>query len=190
MQIPLEVTFRNVDHSEAVEARVRHLAAKLERYCDRITSCRVVVEQLHRHHQHGNHYHVRIDLTVPDQELVVAREPAAHHSHVDVFVALRDAFDAMRRQLQAYQARQQGVVKMHVAPPVGHVVELRPEADFGRLEAPDGHLVWFHRNSVKDGTFDDLTTGDEVRYSEETGERGPQASAVRPTGRRNMTGER
>ena len=188
MQIPVEITFRNVDHSEAVEARVRALAKKLERHCDRIMRCRVMVEQLHRHHQQGNHYHVRIDLTVPDQELVVAREPAAHHSHVDVYVALRDAFDAMRRQLQDYRARQRGAVKNHAGQPVGHIVEIHPTEDFGRLEAPGGHLVWFHRNSVKEGTFDELTTGDEVRYSEETGEQGPQAIAIRPTGRRNLSG--
>jgi len=184
VQIPLEITFRHVDHSVALEARVRTLANKLERYCDHITRCRVVVEQLHRHHQHGNHYHVRIDVTVPTQELVANREPAGNHAHVDVYVALRDAFDAMRRQLQDYRQRQRGEVKTHATLPDGHVAELYPKKDFGRITTVDGRLIYFHRNSVIEGDFDALTTGDEVEFSEELGDEGPQASAVRITGRR------
>jgi ribosome-associated translation inhibitor RaiA/cold shock CspA family protein len=170
----------------AVDARIRTLAAKLERYCDQITRCRVTVEQTHKHHQHGNHYRVRVDVTVPDQALVAAREPSEHHAHVDVYVALRDAFDAMRRQLQDYRRRQRGEVKIHQQAPSGYIAELFPAKDFGRIATDTGRLLYFHRNSLANGAFDQLTTGDEVRFHEEQGDEGPQASAVHLTGKRHV----
>jgi ribosomal subunit interface protein len=105
MQLPLQITFRNLDRSEAIEAGIREHAEKLERYCDRITGCRVVVAAPHKHHQQGNHYHVRIDVTAPGAELVANREPNEHHAYTDVYVAIRDAFDAIRRQLEDYERR-------------------------------------------------------------------------------------
>jgi len=81
MQLPLQITFRNLDRSEAIEASISEHAAKLEKYCDQIMGCRVVIEAPHKHHQHGNHYHVRIDVTAPDAELVANREPDEHHAY-------------------------------------------------------------------------------------------------------------
>jgi ribosomal subunit interface protein len=105
MQLPLQITFRNLDRSEAIETSIREHAEKLEKYCDRITGCRVIVDAPHKHHQQGNHYHVRIDVTAPDAEFVASREPDEHHAHTDAYVAIRDAFDAMRRQLEDYERR-------------------------------------------------------------------------------------
>jgi ribosomal subunit interface protein len=99
MQIPLQVSFRNMDPSPAIETDIREKAAKLEELYDRITSTRVVVETPHRRHHHGTLFHVRIDVRIPGKEIVVSREPAAHHENEDVYVAIRDAFDAVRRQL-------------------------------------------------------------------------------------------
>jgi ribosome-associated translation inhibitor RaiA len=76
-------------------------------------SCRVVIELHHRHHHQGNLYHVRVDLKVPDAEIVASREPAEHHAHEDVYVAIRDAFNAVRRRLEDYIRRRRGVVKAH-----------------------------------------------------------------------------
>ena len=106
METPLQVTFRNIGLSEAIEAKVRERAAKLEHHFDRIVGCRVVVEELHHHHRKGNHFQVRVDVTVPGAELVATREPDAHHAHTDIYAAIRDAFDAMDRQLVEH-ARQQ-----------------------------------------------------------------------------------
>jgi ribosomal subunit interface protein len=106
MQIPLEIAFKNMDRSEAVEVRIRDKAEKkLERYAGRITSCRVVVEAPHRHHTHGNCYDVRIDIHVPGEELVVTREGSKDPAHTDVYVAVRDAFDAAVRQLDDHARR-------------------------------------------------------------------------------------
>jgi len=115
-QLPLQVTFRNLDHSDAVEARIREKVEKLGSFHGGIMSCRVSVEMLHRHHQQGNHFHVRIDLKVPGHELVAGREPDENHAYTDVYVAIRDAFDAMKRQLEDLAHHQQGKVKTHELP--------------------------------------------------------------------------
>ena len=106
METPVQVTFRNIGPSEAVEARIRERAEKLEHHFDRIVGCRVVVEELHHHHRKGNHFQVRVNVTVPGAELAATREPDAHHSHTDIYVAIRDAFDAMDRQLIEHARRQ------------------------------------------------------------------------------------
>ncbi len=115
MQIPLQITFHGVDHSDAVETRIREKVAKLEALYDRITSCRVVVEQHHKNtsnlHHKGEPFHITINVTVPGQELVVARDPKDAHVNEDIGVALRDAFAAMERQVKDFAAKQRGDVK-------------------------------------------------------------------------------
>ena len=105
MQIPVQVAFRDIDPSPAIEARIREHVAKLEDFHPRITGCRVMVEAHHRRHRKGKLYHVRIDLTVPGTELVVSRDSQENHAHEDVYVAIRDAFDATRRRLQDHVHR-------------------------------------------------------------------------------------
>jgi ribosomal subunit interface protein len=181
MQLPLQVTLRDISPSEAIEAYIRERAAKLEQFYDRIISCRVVVEAPVRHHRKGGPYKVRIDLTVPGDELVVDRQVDE-----DLYVAIRDAFHAARRKLEDYARRQRGAVKVHEASPHARVAKLFPEEGYGFLETPDGREVYFHRNSVKDSGFDSLEIGTEVRFAEESGEQGPQASAVIIVGKRHV----
>ena len=99
MDLPLQITWRGLSSSEAVEADIRDKASKLETFYDHIVSLRVVVERPHQHHQQGNLFHVSLDIKVPGKEIVVGRGPAAHQAHEDAYVAIRDAFDAARRQL-------------------------------------------------------------------------------------------
>jgi ribosomal subunit interface protein len=113
MQIPLEIVFHNVERSPAVEAAVRERAAKLEQFVPNLTSCRVTIEAPHKHHQQGNLYTVRVDLHYPGGEAVATRSPSADHSHEDVYVALRDAFKAARRQVQDRVRVRRGDVKHH-----------------------------------------------------------------------------
>jgi ribosome-associated translation inhibitor RaiA len=116
VKIPLQITYRGFSSSDALSHVIKEEADKLEEFHDRVTGCRVVVEQPHRHHRKGKHFHVRIDLTVPGQELVVGRDPAEADRHEDPFVAVTEAFDAMRRMLQDYAAKRRDV-KMHGAEP-------------------------------------------------------------------------
>jgi ribosomal subunit interface protein len=188
MQIPLQVTFRDLDGSPAIEQKVREQAAKLDRYCDHITSCRVVIAAPHHHHHKGNLYQVRIDLTAPNTELAVSRESAQHQAHEDVYVVIRDAFDAMRRQLEDYVRKQRGTTKHHEVPPHGRIRELVPAESFGVIETADGREIRFSRNSVVDSEFDQLAIGDEVRFVETEGEEAPSASTVRVVGKHHLVG--
>ena len=108
MRIPLQVTARNLEMTDAIEAAVRKRAEKLEHFSDCITSCRVVVECPHRHHNKGLLYNIHIDLTLPGKELAITREPAE-----DMYLAIRDAFDVATRQVQTYMQKRNGQVKNH-----------------------------------------------------------------------------
>lgn len=116
MQLPVQIAFRGMEPSGAIEASVREKVAKLDRFSDHITSCRVMIEAPHRRHRQGKLFHVRLDLTLPGGKLVVSREPEKHHAHEDVYVAVRDAFDAAARQIEDHVRRQRGDVKAHVGP--------------------------------------------------------------------------
>ena len=113
MQLPLQIVFRNIPPSEAVEAKVRERAEKLAKITDNILTCRVTVEAPHKHHHIGLTYQVRIELAVPGNEIVVSRDPGLNHAHEDVYVAVRDAFNAVRRQLEDYVRQMQGKDKQH-----------------------------------------------------------------------------
>jgi len=99
MQPNLQITFRDLPKSEAIEANIREKAEKLGSFYDRINRCSVMIESPHRHHHKGKHYHVRIDISLPGHELVVNRDPGNLTTHEDAYVAVRDAFNAARRQL-------------------------------------------------------------------------------------------
>ncbi len=180
MQIPLQITFRGIPKSEAVEARIREKVSKLERFHSHIMSCRVAVESEHQHHHQGNQYHIRIDITTPRKELVTSREHHDNKTHEDVYVAIRDAFDAATRQLEDYARVQRGAVKTHDLQSTGTVVRLLPNKNHGFIEAADGREIYFHRNSVVGEGFDSLAVGDEIRYVEEEDDLGPQASIIYP----------
>jgi len=113
MQIPLQISFRNMDPSPAVEERIRKKAVKLERFHDRIIGCTVVVEAPHRHHHKGKLYKVRIDIGMPGKDVHVNQEGPKNQAHEDVNVAIRDAFDAAVRQLEDHARKLRGDVKSH-----------------------------------------------------------------------------
>jgi cold shock CspA family protein len=206
MKLPLQVTFRNTDPLEGVEACIRSQVAKLEIYYDRVMSCRVIVEVPHRHHHEGNQYHIRIDLTVPGGEVVVKKDASLHAteqqidrekptkceeihtSHKLVNVAIREAFEAARRRLQDYARRQRGDVKVEEPTAHARVSRLFRKKGYGFLETPDGREIYFHRNSVLDGHFRCLEIGTRVMFAEEQGEKGLQASSVRYAARHHGRG--
>lgn len=179
MQIPLQITFRGIPHSDAVEARIREKVAKLDKFHSHIMSCRVAVESEHQHRHQGNQYHIRIDITTPRKELVISREHHDKQAHEDIYVAIRDAFKAATRQLEDYARVQRGEVKTHNLQNIGTVVRLLPEKNHGFIETADGREIYFHRNSVVGG-FDLLAVGSTVRFVEEEDDLGPQASIVYP----------
>lgn len=173
MQIPMQITIRDMPRSEALEAHIREKVQKLEAQFVRVISCRVVVEMPHRHQQQGKQFNVRIDLGVPGSEIVVNRD---HHE--DVYVALRDAFDAAKRQLEDYSRRLQRETKAHVPEYMGRVARISQTEGFGFITGADGTERYFHRDNVINPSFDRLKEGDEVKFVEEMGAEGPQAKRI------------
>jgi ribosomal subunit interface protein len=113
MKIPLQITFRHMEPSSALETRIRELASRLERFSAHITSCHVVVEPPAHHQRQGFLYDFRIAITLPDGEIAIRHAHPADHAHEDPYVALRDAFLAARRQLEDYERKRRGDVKTH-----------------------------------------------------------------------------
>lgn len=173
MELPIQIATRNISLAPLEEEAIRREAMKLENFADRITSCRVLVETPHRRGNEGVQYLVRIDLTLPGGELVVRRQPQEQ-----LRSALQDAFDVAKRQVRDFIGRRRGVVKKHLPPDRARVLTLFPWEGYGFLEDHRGREIYFHRNSVLNGAFDRLTEGAEVRFVEEEGEEGPQASTV------------
>jgi cold shock CspA family protein len=201
MLIPAQVTFRGLAHSGPIEADIVERVAWLEKFYDGIVSCRVLIEVPYRHRRDGRHFHVTIELTVPNGEpVIVSHEPSLHGSLKDVAaaehtkesetesahrharVAVHEAFDLARRQLQDFARRQRGTIKTHEVPAHGLVTGIWSEEGYGFIEAT-GQQIYFNRASVLDASFDELAAGTPVAFTEEKGEKGRQASTVRMLGK-------
>jgi ribosomal subunit interface protein len=173
MEIPLQITNRNFKLSDALESDIRKRVEKLDKIYNRITRCKVVVESPHHQSHQGKRYNVQIIITVPGAELVVKRNP-----HEDLYVAIRDSFNAARRQLEDYSRRQRGDIKQHGEAPVAVISTLFTYKGYGFITTADNQDIYFHKNSVLNSDFNALEVGMKVRYSVGTGEKGPQASTV------------
>ena len=181
----LNVVFRHMDPSPAVEARIRTHVERLEHIHGRITTGHVVIEAPHRRNRQGRLFSVRLRLSTPGREVVVSHEGRLNHAHEDLHVALRDAFDAASRQLDGHAEKLRGEVKAAAAPLLtGKVSRLFP--DHGFVVTDDGLEVYFHANSVVGNRFARLAEGDAVRMAVAEGEsaNGPQATTVLPRRRR------
>ncbi len=204
MKSELQITFRNMKPSKEIEKWIRAHAAKLDKLYGRVMGCRVSVEVPHHHHRRGRLYHIRIDLAVPQGEIVVKREPSLRararqlgereikkHAevkiqHKDFRRAINDAFKAAGRRLQDYARRQRGDIKSQALLPEARVSKILPDEGYGFLIADDGREIYFHKNSVLGRAFPRLKVGTTVRFVEEPGEKGPQASTVRVVPRQRI----
>jgi len=157
--MPLQITVRDLPPSEALEARIREKAAKLE--------------ELRKHHQQGRHFQVSVDVRVPGKEIIANRA-----RHEDVYVALRDAFDAAKRQVEDAARVRRGDVKAHEVPQIGKIVRLFTEDRCGFIAAADGRELYFSATNVVHPPFEQLAVGDEVQFIEEFAAEGPQAKRV------------
>lgn len=189
MEKPVKIAYHRLSPSDAVSDLVRQKVARLERYFDRITGCSVTLEVPGHRHRHGKHFRVRIELAVPGERLVVGRDPAQTKTHEDLVAAINAAFQEARRQLEDHARRADHRVRAHprAGPSRGKVLRLFREDGYGFLETADGREVYFHERSVLRGGFKRMRVGTPVRFAEEPGEKGPQAStvAVRRVARRS-----
>ena len=111
-----QITFRNLDSSPSVKDLILERIADLEQVFEEIVSCKVAVEGVGNRHRHGSLFHVGVHLSVPGREIIVSRDHEKNHAHEDIRVAVRDAFDAARRQLEDYVHRLKGQIKIHRGP--------------------------------------------------------------------------
>ncbi len=174
MQSTLKITSKDFTISEDLENEIRDKVAKLERFSSYLIDCEVAIEAPVGHHKKGGPYTVRIDMQVKGKELVVS-----NRSNVDLQAAVRDAFDAARRQLEDHSRQMQHKIKSHESTSFARVARLFPEQGYGFIATPEGRELYFHRNSVLEPGYDRLEVGTEVRFDEEMGEQGPQATTVK-----------
>ncbi len=186
MQTPPEIAFHHFEPSDALRAEVAKQVARLEKFSDRITSCRLTVSKGARRQQ-GDLFEVALRVAMPGhKEVVVDRSHGDAPEHEHAAAALRDAFDAAIRQIEDAMRNLRGEVKQHAEPAHGKVKRFLAGEDCGFIETRDGREIYFHRNSVVEGDFDRLEIGSEVRFVEEIGEKGAQASTVRVIGKHHI----
>ncbi len=186
MRVPVEISYHNIDKSQAADEAIRAHVADLEGIYDRITSCRVRVDQRAHSESRSIPPVVRIELGIPGRKnIVVAHEPEhllRKYQSPDLYNAINEAFRIAERRLHDLKEtrKSNGRVQSEGGEErfLGQVAEIHPLQDYGYLLNKDGALLYFHRNSVLAGNFDYLVRGDEAFYVEEMGDTGPLAKKV------------
>lgn len=187
MQVPVEIAFHNIEKSEWAEGEIRARVAKLEKIYDRITTCRVRVDQRANSSTRSIPPVVRVEISVPGyKDIVVSHEPdhlQLKYQSPDLHNAINEAFRIAEDRLSEFKKwrEDRGRVAQHESENqfLGQVADIDPDGEFGFLMTKEGGLLYFHRNSVIVGEFDKLRRGDEVHYVEDMGDTGPIASKVR-----------
>jgi cold shock CspA family protein/ribosome-associated translation inhibitor RaiA len=173
MDIPLKIMVQDIEHSAAVDSLIRKKVEHLSHYFPHIVGCRVAVDLPQKHTHQGKLYNVRIEITVPGKEIVVVRD-----EDQDVNVALRDAFDAARRQLEDWARKERGATKLHEPLFYGTIVRYFSEEGFGFIESEEGREVYFNRDNCVHPAFEELDIGRQVQFLVVEGSEGPQAKRV------------
>lgn len=171
--LPVQITIRDISNSQALETLIRHRVEKLNHFYNRISSCRVVVELPQKHKHQGKLFNVRIDITVPGREFVVTRK-----NNQDVYIAIRDAFDAIERRLEEHSRKRHGRVKTHENVMHGHVARILSEEGYGFIRGVDGNEYYFSITNVSYPHFNQLAIGDAVEYIAQPLNDGLQAHRV------------
>jgi len=185
MNVPIELSFDISMPKEPYKNLVLERAAKLDKICDYLSSCRVAIEERQKHMESGNPFRVRIKLTVPaGHELVARSEPGEGNMHDDLSVVINRTFDAVERRLKKLMEKQRGEVKRHPAQEtVGIVTKVFTERGYGFLKNDMDEEIYFHENSVLNGEFDRIHEGTVVRFVARMGEEGLQASTIQVMGK-------
>jgi ribosomal subunit interface protein len=183
MKVPPEITYRDVDKTEAIETLVQQKIAKLEQVCDHISSCHIVLEKINDRPRNSSPYRVRLDITVPPGHEIVAENTASgKHQYLEIDSLIRDAFETAWRQLRELSRQQREFARAKTndgaQDTTALVTKLFPEQGYGFLKTLGGEDVYFHRNSVVHGDFGRLEVGTGVRFEATDGDQGLQATTV------------
>lgn len=180
MDVPLEISYRDVEKTEYLENLIRQKAAKLEQVSERVSSVRVALEQDHKSRAVNVPYHVRLDVNVaPGHEFVIKRDSDDGQQYKDLPALVREAFEAAWIKLRKIKEKQKGKIKNHPQQEVNALVDkLFPEEDYGFLRTLDGRDVYFHRNALVNRELEELRPGLGVNFNVEQGDKGLQATSV------------
>lgn len=157
--LPVQITFKDIPVSSALETHIRKKAEKLSQFCHRINSCRVVIDMAQKNKHQGKLFHVRIDVKVPRKEFAVTKK-----YDQDVYVVIRDAFAAIERQLEEHSRKINGQVKRHDGVMHGHIKRLISDEGYGFIQGIDGNEYYFSLTNVSYPSFKKLMIGDAVEY--------------------------
>lgn len=181
MQTESQISFKDIDPSPAVEARIREKIEELEKFHPRIIACHVVVAAPHKSGHKGRTYDIRIRLDIPGAELVVSRDTGADHSHEDIYVAIRDSFNEARRRLEDQVRLASGHrSKPHPETEHGFVDRLFIDEGYGFIRTADDEDIYFQSDSLTNSSWDSLNVDDAVRFKRQIGEKGAFAVHVTP----------
>lgn len=180
MRIPLEISFHGLSRSESLEELIRKDAAKLERVCDDLISCRVGIKLNQKSQNTANHFKIRIEMRFPpNKSVVVTHKSGIKEKADDLPAAAKNAFKSAHRRLKKMVEKQQGEIKSHPGQTMmALVVKIFPGEDYGFIRSLDGEEIYFHRNSVLNNDFDRLEPGTGVNFTAVQGEKGLQATSV------------
>ncbi len=180
MSSTVNIAFRGIEQSQVAREEIEERVEKLQQFFDHIQSVRVTVESPHNHSNKGNIYQVHIAIHVPGKEIIINKGKDNHQAHEDMSIAIRDAFDAADRQIQEFSRKIRGDVKTPSESDGrkhGIVSKIFLDDGYGFIDRSGGE-VYFNENSVLNNAFSSLKVGAEVKFVEEMGEKGPQASTV------------
>jgi cold shock CspA family protein len=176
VQTPIEIAYENMEPTPLAERHVLRGMRRIERVAPALMGVRVTLSQRNLRHRTGSLYEVHLELTLPGPDVALSRTAPLHSESEDLMSAIGEAFDKARRELIEWHDRVRGNVKVHEPKARGRVTEVFP--DHGFIEASDGSSVYFHRNSIAGEGWARLEVGDEVRFTSEQGDQGPQAIHV------------
>ena len=159
MAIPLEITVLDIEKTAPIEERIQKKVEKMEQFFDRIECCKVVIEEPQKHKHQGKLYNVRLEVNVPGKQLIVNKHP-----NEDLYVAIRDSFQAMYRQLEGFSQKIRGETKSHFDLKRGSIDRLFN--DYGFIKTPEGLEYYFHESNVQSPNFDELKIGSLVTFIE------------------------
>jgi len=180
MRIPLEISFQGLSRSESLEQLIRKDAAKLERVCDDLISCRIGIKLNQKSRNTANPFRIRIEMRFPpNNNLVVTHNSGIKEAADDLPTAVKNAFKTAQRRLKRLVEKQQAEMK---SPPqqdmMALVIKIFADEGYGFIRSLDGEEIYFHRNSVLNNDFDRLEPGTGVNYTAALGEKGLQATSV------------
>jgi len=180
MQLPPEITYEGIEKNSTIDDLINKNIAKLEKICDYIISAHIAVESYNRRHSTGNYYRIRIALRIPPKHEIVVKHTSETGRQFEPLPAIiRRTFESAERQLESLVEKQRNEVKAHTRNETMAIVDkIFRDEGYGFLRALDGHQIYFHKNSCLHGEWEILRTGINVRYTEQEGEKGSQASSI------------